>query len=934
MGTARPEGTEYSRWGRRIPPVIGVKNRSFFVPPMIPKDLLSFRPRRCCSARWFLLDLRALPRTLWALEPQAVRRVNADSNPRRPARLGRVGSKAPLSEPGCFGRKRKHRTLLRNQLTYQHSMFKNYITIALRAMVKHKGYSALNISGLAVGLACSFFIFLWIQNELSIDQFHAKRDQLYQVKINAYGGDQISTWSNAPLPLAEAMASAYPEVENAILTLPIKAALRREDHASRESGYYAGPGFFEAFSFPFIIGDPSSALRDPTSIVISETVAAKYFGLNWQSDGTLLGQTFTMDSWQSAGGVLGEALTVNNQKDFTITGVFKDVPHRSSLRFDVIVPVGEVIQAFSHLRNWGTRWFELMVELQPGIDAQTFGAKVKPILQEYMGEAVQQDVILQPFSDTYLYGTFEQGKPTGGRIQQVYLIGLVGLAILLIACINFTNLVTARSNQRAREIGVRKALGAAPSHLIQQFLGEAMMTALGAFVCAMGMMITALPLFNTVAGTEIALSSLTVWNWVTFGGIALLTGGLAGSYPAFYLASLNVIRAFRSQNAIRKKGEVGVRRGLVVIQFSISAFLIVGTLTVYQQLTYLQTKDLGLDKNNVAMVRLEGAMADQYEAVRQSLLQRPGIEHVARSSAHPLSVAIKNANVIWEGKELEENILFTVLRTDDHFARTMKLTLTSGRFFEEERDTGSLRFVVNEAAVQAMGLEEPIGHPLAFGYDVEDAGLGPGQIIGVVKDFHTGSLADEKISPLIFRYEPEGANFLLARLAAGKTAEALAALEHVHATFNPGYLFEYTFLDEAYQAYYEDEVILGALSQIFAFIALFIACLGLFGLSAFSVQQRTKEIGVRRVLGATKSHVMYILSLEFVKLVVGALVVTLPVAYWAMEQWLTSFAYRIDLGLGTLLTAATVSLVIAMITVGYQAQRAIRLDPVRSLRYE
>ena len=833
-----------------------------------------------------------------------------------------------------FWRKLKHRKLLLNHLIYQLTMFKNYMTIALRAMVKHKGYSALNISGLAVGLACSFFIFLWIQNELSIDQFHTKGAQLYQVKINDRGGDQVSTWSNVPLPLAEAITSAYPEVENAILMLPIEAALRREDHASREGGYYAGPGFFEAFSFPFIVGDPSRALQDPTSIVLSETVAAKYFGLNWQSDGTLLGQTVTMDYWQSAGGVLGEELTVKNQKDFTITGVFKDVPHRSTLRFDVIVPVGEVVQEFSHLRDWGPRWFELMLELQPEIDAQPFGAKVRPALQAHMGEAVQEDIILQPFRDTYLYGTFEQGKPAGGRIQQVYLIGLVGLALLLIACINFTNLVTARSQQRAREVGVRKALGATPSHLIQQFLGEAILTALLAFICAIGLMIIALPLFNSIAGTEIGLSSLTVWNWMTLGGIALITGAVAGSYPAFYLASLNVIRVFRSQTAIRKKGEISVRRGLVMVQFGISAFLIVGTLTVYQQLTYLQTKDLGLDKDGVVMIRLEGAMAEQYEAVRPTLLQRPGIEHVARSSAHPLSIAIKNANVIWEGKELAENVLFTVLRIDDHFASTMKLTLTSGRFFEEERDAGLLRYVVNESAVQAMGLDNPIGHPLAFGYDVDEAEGGLGQIIGVVKDFHTGSLADEEIGPLIFRYEPEGANFLLARLAAGQTAEALAALEHVHTDFNPGSLFEYTFLDEAYQAYYEDEVILETLSQVFAFVAIFIACLGLFGLSAFSVQQRTKEIGIRRVLGATKGHVVYILSLEFVKLVVVALVVVLPVAYWAMQQWLTSFAYRIELGLGTLLTAATVSLVIAMITVGYQAQRAIRLDPVRSLRYE
>lgn len=835
-----------------------------------------------------------------------------------------------------FWRKIKHQKLLASTLLYQLSMFKNYFTIALRNLVKHKGYSTLNISGLAVGLACSFFIFLWIQNELSIDQFHEKGDRLYQVKINQYGGNQVSTWSNAPLPLAETIASTYAEVEHAILTLPIKAALKHEGLASREAGYYASPDFFEAFTFPLIVGNPATALQDPTSIVISESVAAKHFGEQWQAEEDLIGQSFTLDYWQSAGGVLGQAVTINSQKDFTITGVFQEVPEHSTLRFDVILPLEEVVQQFGHLQSWGPRWFELVVALQPGADAAAFSTKVKPVLRDHIGAEERQDVILQPFGDTYLHGTFENGYPVGGRIQQVYLIGIVGLAILLIACINFTNLVTARSNQRAREIGVRKALGATPSYLIQQFLGEAMLTAMIALICAAGLLVLALPFFNSVAGTHIALADLSLMNWLSFGGIALLTGGIAGSYPAFYLASLNVIRVFRNQASSRKKGEISLRKGLVVLQFSISAVLIVGTLTVYQQLTYLQTKDLGLDKDNVVMVRLEGEMAEQYEAVRQKLLQSPDIEHVSRSSAHPLDVAIKNANVVWEGKEQEENVLFTVLRTDEQFARTMKLNLTAGRFFSEERDAGSLRYVVNESAVEAMGLTNPVGHPFAFGYDLDDteAGLGSAQIIGVVEDFHTGSLATEEIAPLIFRYEPQGTNFLLARVAPGKTREALAALDQTHATFNPGYVFQYAFLDETYLAFYEDEVVLKALSQVFAFLAIFIACLGLFGLSAFSVQQRTKEIGVRRVLGATKSHVMYILSLEFIKLVAAALVVALPLAYWAMGKWLTSFAYRIELGSGTLLTAAAVSLAIAILTVGYQAQRATRLDPVRSLRHE
>jgi putative ABC transport system permease protein len=821
-----------------------------------------------------------------------------------------------------------------DSLLHQLSMIRNYITIALRGMVKHKGYSALNISGLAVGLSCSFFIYLWIQHEMRIDRFHENGDRLYQVKINDHGRDRISTRSNVPLPLAESIATTYPEVAHTVLTLPIKAALRRNDHAGREEGYFASPGFFKAFSFPLILGDPVSVLVDPNSLVISESMAARYFGADWLSEGAVLGNTLSMSYWQSAGGVLGQAVTVNNEKEFTITGVFGQPSHRSTLDFDVVVPIQEIVQTFAHLKSWGPRWFELTLALRSGTDMPAFREKIKTILVGHIGQDVRQEAVLQLFRDTYLYGTFEQGKPSGGRIDRVYLIGLVGLAVLLIACINFTNLVTARSNQRAREIGVRKTMGATPSNLVQQFLGEAIMTALLALVCAVEIMAIVLPLFNSVAGTELAVSSIGLWDWAIFGGIALFTGIVAGSYPAFYLASLNAIRVFRNEIPIVTGGEVGVRSGLVVVQFGISAFLIVGALTIYQQLSYLQTKDLGINKDNVVMVRLEGTMVEQYDAVRQSLLQSGGIQQVAISSAHPLDVSIKNSNVIWGGKELDESLPFTVLRTDDQFAETMELDLSSGRFFERDRDKGQLRFVVNQSAVQAMGLEQPIGHPFAFGFDVDDDGSGLGQIIGVVKDFHTGSAADESISPLVFRYEPEQANFLLVRVSDGSPAPALKDMGRILSVLNPGYPFEYTFLDEAYQAYYGDEVILKRLSQVVASVAVFIASLGLFGLSAFAVQQRTKEIGIRRVLGATRSHVMYILSSEFVILVAIGLAVSLPVAYWAMERWLTSFAYRIDLGLGTLMTAAVLSLGIAILTVGCQAYLSIRSDPARSLRTE
>ncbi|MFK7846623.1 MAG: ABC transporter permease, partial [Rhodothermales bacterium] len=512
-----------------------------------------------------------------------------------------------------FWRKLKHNKQLLGNLFYHISMIKSYLKLAVRNLKKHKGYSAINISGLAVGLACSFFIFIWIQHQLSIDNFHAKGDRLFQVKIDDHGGDGLARWSNVPMPLASTLASSFPEVEHAVLTLPIRAALKQSGHSSREQGYYAGAGFFDTFSFPFIAGDPAQALNDPSSIVISESVAAKYFGPNWQAGQTILGKTLTLDYWQSDGGVLGQAVTVNSGKDFMISGVFKEVPRYSSLQFDIVLPVAEVVQNFAHIQGWGPRWFELTLTLQTGVDAKVFGNKAASVLRDNVEGAENQDLVLQSFGHVYLHSTNENGTQSAGRIQQVYIIGLIGLAILLIACVNFMNLVTARSGQRAREIGVRKALGATPSSLIQQFLGEAILTSVLALFFAVGLLIAGLPLFNSVAGTAITVSDLALQNWFYFGLIALVTGVMAGSYPSFYLASQRVVSVFRSQIKTGQKGEVSLRKGLVVFQFGVSAFLIVGTLTVYQQLNYLQNKNLGLDKENVAMIRLEGAMHQQFD---------------------------------------------------------------------------------------------------------------------------------------------------------------------------------------------------------------------------------------------------------------------------------------------------------------------------------
>jgi putative ABC transport system permease protein len=828
-----------------------------------------------------------------------------------------------------YWRKLKHRRQMFGAVANHLMILRNYAIIAIRSLSRHRGYSALNISGLAVGFTSAFLIILWVQAELSVDQFHERGDSLVQVLINDASGDNVTTWRNVPVPLAELLENDFPEVERSILTLPITAALARDRQASRERAFFASPGFFDAFTFPLLKGDMGQ-LENPGSVAISEAVAARYFGTDW-ADRSVVGETIRLNYWQSAGGVLGNAVTVEEPEDLVVAGVFQAVPRESSVQFDVILPVSGVLSRFGHLANWGPRWFELTLQLRPGTDQELFAGKIASALP---GQASNQVVSIQPTGSAYLHNSFEGGVASGGRIQQVYLIGLVGLAIMLMACINFANLVTARAGGRAREIGVRKALGATPTYLVQQFLSEAILTTLVAFAFAIAGTVVALPVFNAMAGTTIQMADLTIVNWVSFLAIAFVTGCLAGSYPAFYLAALKPVQVLRGKVPTKRKGEVGIRKGLVVFQFAVSSVLVVGTLTIYQQLSYLQNKDLGIDQENVVMMRLEGSMVSQYQSVRETLLRNAAITELSRTSEEPIGIAIKNSSVFWEGKGEEEQLLFTVARTDAQFAETLKLNMTAGRFFDEARDSGQLRFVVNESAVRAMGLSNPIGHPMAFGFDLEGDGAEMGQIVGVVKDFHTASLVEEEIAPLVFRYEPEETRLMLARIAPGETPAALAALEDIQRSLNPGYPFEYTFLDESYQRYYEDEAVLGMLSQLFAFVALVIAALGLLGLAAYSIQQRTKEIGVRRVLGASTVQLYYTLTRDFMTLVVVALLLSLPLAFLVMRNWLDSFAYRFDLGAGTVMMAAGASLLIALSAVGYQAGRAIRMGAVASLRSE
>ena len=796
-------------------------------------------------------------------------------------------------------------------------MLRNYLKTAFRSMRRHRAYSFINVLGLSVGLMASFLILLWVQDERSYDQFPDEVEQIYRVMRTArHGAGQVSTTQAITAKLDEVLVQKYPEITmGALHSWEQNLVFARGDLKFRESGRHAGVDYFKLFSFPFLAGDRATALTDPNSVVLSETMARKYFGEAFAEG---------VSAQAAAASLLGEVLRLDNRLDVTVTGVIEDVPPNSSIQFDFVLPVEEYARRNSWMDNWTSSGIRMFVKLQPGADAAAVSGKIKNLIKEHAEESVSE-LFLQPYTDIYLRSKYENGVLVGGRIEYVRIFALVGLFILLIASINFMNLATARSAQRALEIGIRKTFGSSRRSLAGQFLGESILTALLALVIALLAVWLVLPGFNAVTNKQITLNLGDLTLWGQFLGLALVTGLLAGAYPAAYLSGISLIKVLRKGITSTARG-VGLRKGLVVFQFAISIVLIVGTITVYNQMQYIRSKNLGMDRENVFYSRLEGAAANQYESFRAQLMQEPSIVGVTAGSDNPLEVNISTGGPRWDGKDPDDKTLYYVIMAGYDYLETMKMELVEGRTFSRAFATDSLNVVINETAARAMGMDDPIGQRLAL-WDRE------GQIIGVVKDFHMRSMYDP-IEPLIFRLDPENVDLLFVRTAAGRTEEALAAFEKTFKAFNPEYPFEYQFLDTAFEETYRSEVVIGTLANYFALLAIFVACLGLFGLSSFTAERRTKEIGIRKVLGASVTHVVLLLSRDFVQLVVVAFVIGGPVAYWLMRDWLAEFTFHTDLGAGVFIVAAAAVLVMAFASIGYQSVKAALANPADSLRAE
>ena len=786
-------------------------------------------------------------------------------------------------------------------------MLQHYIKLAYRNSIRDKSTFLINLIGLSTGLACTLLIALWVQDELHIDGFHEKEARLYQAMTNHDNLNEVLTDQGTQGLLADVLQADFSEVDIAIqtsITIPQPFVLSIEDQKFKPYGKYVDTDFFKLFSYEVLQGDKNSFLKDKQSIVLSQNMADRIF-----PNGDAMGQSI---EW--------ELLTFNGVA--TVTGVFK-MPPNSSDQFDFLLPFDVYRDMNGEAIHWGNFNALTYVLLNENNDV----AEVNKRLPTYIHEKAEWDefsTFLTPYKERYLYSRFENGKQAGGRIEYVRLFSIIALFILLIACINFMNLSTARSTKRLKEVGVRKTVGASRQSLIVQYLLEATFIACFALVVALMLVYIALPSFNLLTGKEL---TLVLSGKIVAGllGVTLLTGIFAGSYPALYLSSFQPVKILKGKMSRTISAE-WIRKGLVVSQFALSIILMVAVLIAYQQIQFIQNKNLGYNKENIITFPKEGMANTQLENFVQQLKNIPGISS-ATGTNHPIiSEGNFTTGFSWDGKDPNEEIRFANLNVYYDFVETLGLQIKEGRSFSREFGKETNRLILNETAVKVMNLSDPIGKQVRLWG--EDA-----TIIGVVKDFHHQSL-HEAIEPSFIRLTDEHLMTMLARIEVGQEKEVIGRLQSFYNEMNPGYAFDYTFLDTDFENQYKSEAIVASLATYFAGLAILISCLGLFGLVAFSAQQRQKEIGIRKVLGASIFNIVKMLSMDFTKMVLLSIMIALPISYYFAENWLSGFAFCMELEPWLFVVSGLVALLIAWLTMGFQTTKAALMNPVESLRNE
>lgn len=803
-------------------------------------------------------------------------------------------------------------------------MFQNYLKIALRNLIKHKTYSLINIFGLAIGTACCVLILFFVKGELSYDRFHEKIDRIYRVTSEFTENGQPQQYSQTSPPIGPALKQDFPEIEQAVrVSFPYNKVLIKSGENSfyEKQFYYADENIFQVFSFSLAEGNSETALNDLRSIVLSRQSAQKYF-----NDISPIGKTLRIE--------LRGTLV-----DFKVTGVLNTIPYHSHLRPDFLIPFNNMSKG--RLDEWWDFGFSTYVLLSPSSSPLELEEKLPKFMQAHMPPSDVDEPLpklhLQPLADIHLYSDFENNEGQLGPIMYVYLFSVLALLIIIIACINFMNLATARSQERAREVGVRKTVGATRHQLIRQFLSESMVMSLIALIASIGLIELFIPIFNALSDQKITLDYFKDTDAVLgFLIMTLMIGFAVSSYPAIFLSRFKPIEVLKGTWT---KGSAGswLRKTLVVAQFAISTALIFATLIVYSQLQFVKDVKLGFDKEHIVSIPLTRTIKPSSETLKNESLRDPNILQASLAFTVPYSDGWWSTGVMPEGTEsIEDRKRVYTFQTDFDYFKTLKPTMLAGRDFSHNYLTDSNMFIINEAAVKDFGWDSP---EAAIGKKITWLGHGPdhpkiGAVIGVVKDFHYKALR-EKIAPAVFHIMPaDSYELLILRLKPHRTAEALESVKNIWSSLDPIHPFEWQFLEDNLNQQYLSEERLGKIFGIFSALAIFIACLGLYGLVAFTTEQRTKEIGIRKVLGATIGNIVTLLTKEFGKLVLISNFIAWPLTYWLMNQWLENFAYRIDVGVASFLLSSAVALAIALITMSYQAIKAATANPVDALKYE
>jgi ABC-type antimicrobial peptide transport system permease subunit len=792
-------------------------------------------------------------------------------------------------------------------------MLKHILTIAFRSIKKHKSSFAINLTGLSTGLAFAFLLYLWVQDEKGIDKFHVNDDRLYQAMIKSTENGIIRIQDHTQGPLSEAMEKDLPEVENAVTVMNlskegIDITMKNGEKTFKSTGVFSGEAFFKAFTFPLISGNAATVLKEKNNIAISEDLARKLFGTE-----AALGKSL---EWNAFG---------KNHLS-SVSGVFKNVSSASTLKFDFVLTKQKLLEdIWQSGKQWGNTGPETYLLLKEGVNLTAFNKKIERYIDQYDKDN-HFSLLVRKYSDAYLYGKYEEGKQAGGRITNVRLFTVIAILLLIIASINFMNLSTAKVSGRLKEIGIKKAVGSSRRSLVFQFLGESLFVTALSTVIALVLVALLIPQFNFITGKQLAFHFSANQVSMLF-LIALITGILSGSYPAFYLSGFKPLETLKGKLQ-GKVGELFVRKGLVIFQFVISLVLIVSVFIVYRQIEFAQTKPIGYAKENVVYFDMEGKIFENKRNFFDELGRVPGVVQAGgiNQSLIREDGGSSTYGIEWPGKIAEKNIDFVIRTVDENLVRTLGMQIKEGRSFSDSMGSNDSYLLLNEAAIKVMGLKDPVGTKVKL-WGKEKT------ILGVMKDFHTASV-HQPISPLIFKCTPDDVSMAMVRIEAGSERKVINNLTAFYTKVNPGYALNLQFLDDTFRAQYLTEERTLTLAKYFAWLTILISCLGLFGLAAFDTERRTKEIGVRKVLGANTKSLIALLSKDFLKLVVIAIILASPVAYYLMNKWLQDFAYKVDISWWIFIVAGALALLIALLTVSFQAIKAAIANPVKSLRTE